>query len=70
MLAKSQKNWVKNFPNVIFKWIPHLTWFFPNIIIMLCEEFTEKSYCVNFFKLKNEIMLGEFMLAEVMLGED
>ena len=25
-----------------------------------CEEFTEKSCCANFFKLKNKIMLGEY----------
>ena len=37
---------------------------------MLGEEFTEKSCYVNFFRLKNKIMLGEIMLDEVMLGED
>ena len=37
---------------------------------MLGKEFTENSCDVNFFRLKNKIMLGEIMLDEVMLGED
>ena len=63
MLGESQKNWLKNLPNMISKWIPRLTWFLLTKeigIIMLGEEFRGKSCYANFFKLKNNIMLGEF----------